>query len=157
MSQGDLLAVLQAYTRTAEECRLPKMKLSRCEISSQFLSSVDQVWAILAPISAPVGWLGFQSGNMALDGLAPAGATPTLGVLMDAELAVKEKSIHVRYRGDGWIVTTYTPGMGEEFLSDEVTMLTSNGSLAYERLWSLDPHVGIRQAHARLVAKEIGQ
>jgi hypothetical protein len=157
VSDNDLDRVLRSYTQVAKERKLSKMTKRRCEISSQLLPSVEQVWAILREVSAPVGWLGFQSGNLLLDGSRPATEAAALGMLIDAELAVKAKSIHVRYRGDGWIVTTYTPNVGAEFLSDEVSLLTTNGALTYERLWSLDPDLGMRQVHARLVVEEVSQ
>ena len=157
MSSEDLRAALESYSKVASECRLPKMRLSRCEISSQFFTSLDQVWPILGGVSAPSGWLGFQSGNVPLDGSAPAAEEAALGALMDAELAAQEKSVHVRYRGDGWVLTTYTPGVGEEFLSEQISLLTANGALTYERLWSADPQLGMRQAHARLIAKEVAR
>lgn len=157
MSSEDLRAALESYSKVAREHELQQMRLRRCDISSQFFTSLDQVWPILGGMSAPSGWLGFQSGNVQLDGSASAAESAALGMLMDGELAANEKSIHVRYRGDGWIVTTYTQGAGEEFLSDGISLLTANGALTYERLWSADPDFGMRQTHAYLVANEVAR
>jgi hypothetical protein len=130
------------------------MKLSRCEIESGFLASIDEVWALIGKVGAPVGWLGFQSGNMLVNGSLPARDSAELGTLIDGELSEDERSTHIRYQGDGWIVTTYTPGAGEQFLADDVLFLTADGTLSYERLWAADPQSGMHQVHARLVAKQ---
>ena len=153
MNSPSLQELLGAYAQVAGKAGLPPMKLTRCTVTPKSCSSADEVWALLGTNAFKVGWLGFQSGNVPLHG-EPAAQRPELGTLMDAELATDQLSIHVRHQGDGWVVSTYTPGQGqgEEFLADEVSLLTKSAPLFYERLWSLDPVHGLRQAHARLIA-----
>ena len=127
----------------------------RMRLQTDHITSPAALLAAIEAFQPEQGWLACQSGNLFFrDGAWPQQRP---GQLHDAELyrTQGDSSLHLRYRGDGsWLLTYYLPDQGEEYVSDELSLLGRAelcARLAYQRLWAHDPRHGLYQFAARFV------
>lgn len=151
--------LIRAYARVQEKVKpsLPGVGPQPVKLSvetkrhSSAVAAMDEVRAF-APMA---GWLGFRSMNLEVTGEGAPSMDDQTGELLVAELVNRDDlSLHVRYTGREWLVTTYEEkSNGDTYATDERSLLHRNGKgqLRYRRYWLLDEAEGARMAHCRLV------
>lgn len=143
--------LLKLYQSLPEAHGLPALDSKTWTLTSttERLHSAPAVMSALKALKPTTGWLNFQSATVLLRlGSALPAMDEKTGILLNAEVVnAAGQSLHVRYASaDAWVVTTFTPTAGNEYLADEVKLVLSGapgGFLYYRRYWQIDPAQGI--------------
>jgi len=126
-------------------------RVARLKLEEQRLTDADEVRARLAERLGWQGWVCFQS---RVERLPLESLPEDAGLVLSAELASGEESLHLLPDGaGGWTLTRLLEGEGEEVLADEVRYLTrdASGRLHYRRFWKRAEGGGFAPFAARLI------
>ena len=112
------------------------------KVDPQRYTDHAKVWEAVSAFNASAGWLGFQSENRYFTSVSVPGRSKDSGQLLHAEMVnAQGASLHIRYVGPHWLLTTYTPEQGDAYVTDERQHLSraeSGPALCYRRYWRLD-------------------
>ena len=127
MNAQHILKQYQALRATASGANLPELE-SRTYVltfKSETLTTVDEVYAALNSFNSTSGWIDYQSGKQHFL-KPPLAISSNYDMLLNAEVANGNASLHVRYNGQGgWLVTRYDYSEGNDYLADTVKNLAS--------------------------------